>query len=136
MLREKYEKAQTFQSYGFFLTHFTWNISPSIHKPWMNSHITEQVWENTGNSQVLLYPTDLKLMKTHAIPSVWECTNSHNLEIFCGKPYHSQVVGFWRNLGIFVWVHGKQMGIPTYFPFMDQERFFMCIHTFLKTWEK
>ena len=105
MLREKYEKAQTFQSYGFFLTHFTWNINPSIHKPWMNSHITEQVWENTGNS--LLYPTDLELMKTHAIPNVWECTNSHNMEIFCGKPYHSQVVGFWRNLGIFVWVHGR-----------------------------
>ena len=42
----------------------------TIPKPWVNSHITEQVWENTGNSQVFLFLTDLELLKTHAIPSV------------------------------------------------------------------
>ena len=25
---------------------------------------------------------------------VWERTNSHKMEIFCGKPYHSEAVGF------------------------------------------
>ena len=33
-------------------------------------------------------------MKSNATPNVWESTNSHEMETFCGKPYHSQVVGF------------------------------------------
>ena len=51
----------------------------------MNSHITEQIWGNTGNSQVLLYLIDLELMKTHVISDVWKCTNSLHMEIFCRK---------------------------------------------------
>ena len=38
----------------------------------IESRITEQVWENTDNFHVLLYLTDLGLMKTHAITSVWD----------------------------------------------------------------
>ena len=53
----------------------------------------EQVWESTGNFRVLVFLTDFELVRTHTIPNVWECTNSHNMEIFCGKPYHSQAVG-------------------------------------------
>ena len=34
-----------------------------------NSHITEQVWENTDNSQVLLYLIDLALVGTMPAPS-------------------------------------------------------------------
>ena len=60
--------------------------------------------ETTPSSALL---TDLELMKTHAIPNVWECPNSHNMEIFCGKPYHSQAVGFGRNLRIFYPFHWK-----------------------------
>lgn len=44
------------------------------------------------------YLSDLELMKTL---NVWESKNSHNLEMFCGKPYHFQVVVFWGNMGIF-----------------------------------
>ena len=39
-------------------------------------------------------PRNLELMITHAIANVWECANSHKMEIFCAKPYHSQAVGF------------------------------------------
>ena len=38
------------------------------------------------------------LFRAHAIPNVRECTNSHNMEIFFGKPCHSQALNFWRNL--------------------------------------
>ena len=41
-----------------------------------------------------LLPYILRVMRTHAIPNVWKCANSHKMEIFCGKPYHSQAVGF------------------------------------------
>ena len=34
-------------------------------------------------------------------PNVWKYTNFHNMEIFCGKSYHSQTVRFSENLGIF-----------------------------------
>ena len=68
---------------------------------WVNSHVTEKVWENTGNFQVPLYLTDLELMKTYVIAYVWECTNSRNMEIFCGKSYRSEAVGFWKHLRFF-----------------------------------
>ena len=76
------------------------------------------------------------LMKTHPVSNVWECTNSYKMEIFCGKPYHSQAAGFWRNLGVFFPVHGKKVGVPKSFPFIDLERLFLCIYTIPKTWEK
>ena len=81
------------------VTYFTWIRNPYNSRPAgkANSHIMEQVWENTDNSLVLLYFTDLGLMKTHVILTVWECTNSHNMEVFCWKPYHSEAVGFWGN---------------------------------------
>ena len=59
----------------------------------MNLHSTGKRWENTEVSHILRYLTDLELMRAHAIPNAWECTNSHKMEIFCGKPYHSQTVG-------------------------------------------
>ena len=59
----------------------------------LNSSLTEQVWKNTDNTGVLVFLTDFELVGTHAIPSVWKCTNSHNMEIFYGKPYHSQAAG-------------------------------------------
>ena len=60
----------------------------------VNLHSTGKVWENTEISHIVRYLADLELMRTHSIPNVWECTNSHKMEIFCGKPYHSQAVGF------------------------------------------
>ena len=60
----------------------------------VNLHSTGKVWENTEISHSVRYLADLELMRTHSIPNVWECTNSHKMEIFCGKPYHSQAVGF------------------------------------------
>ena len=36
-------------------------------------------------------------METHAITNACECANSHAMEIFSGKPYHSQAVGLWGN---------------------------------------
>ena len=52
MLRENYEKTQAFQSYGF-LTYFTRSGNPYNCQTmgWVNSYITEQVWENTDNFQ-------------------------------------------------------------------------------------
>ena len=46
---------------------------------------------------ILRYLADLDLMRTHAIPNVWECSNSQKMEIFCGKPYYTQGVGFSGN---------------------------------------
>ena len=60
----------------------------------VNLHSTGKVLENTEISHILRYLADLELMRTHAISNVWECANSHKMEIFCGKPYHSQAVGF------------------------------------------
>ena len=42
----------------------------------------------------LHYLADLELMRTHVIPNVWECANSHKMEIFRVKPYNSQTVSF------------------------------------------
>ena len=53
-----------------------------------------KVWENTEISHILRYLGYLELMRTHAILNVWECANSHRMEIFRGKPHHSQAVGF------------------------------------------
>ena len=61
---------------------------------------TGKVWENTEVSQILYYLTDLELMTTHAIPNVWECAISHNMEKFCRKSYHSQAVVFLTKLEV------------------------------------
>ena len=34
-------------------------------------------------------------LNAHKLNSACECTNSYKMEIFCGKPQHSQAVGFW-----------------------------------------
>ena len=46
------------------------------------------------NSQVSLNLTYLELVETHGIPNAWECANSHDIEIFCGKTYYSQAMDF------------------------------------------
>ena len=80
------------------IKYLAWTTNPcNFRNMGVNSHIMEKALENTNNSQVLLYLTGLKLMKTHVIQNVWECMNSHNIRIFCGKPNHSQGDGFWRN---------------------------------------
>ena len=53
-----------------------------------------KVWENTEISHILRYPADLELIRTYATPNARECTNSRKMEKLCGKPYHSQAVGF------------------------------------------
>ena len=95
-LKNEISEKQTFQNYELL------NISREVEiyrilKPWYeNSLITEWVWENKDNSQVLLYLKNLKLVGNPVIPNVWECTNSHNMEIFCrnsmllGNSDHSQ----------------------------------------------
>ena len=55
---------------------------------------TEKLWENTEVSHILCCLANLELMRTHAIPNVWECTNSHKMDIFCGQSNHFQAVGF------------------------------------------
>ena len=67
---------------------------PKIFEKLQNLHSTGKVRENTEIPHSLHYLPDLKLMRTHGTPNVCECTNSHKMEIFCGKPYHSQAVGF------------------------------------------
>ena len=96
IVREKYGKTQTFQSNGF-LKYFGRSRNPynSQNMGKLNLHCTGKVRENTKISHSLRYLADLELMRTHGIPNVCECTNSHEKEIFCGKPYHSQAVGFW-----------------------------------------
>ena len=98
IVREKYGKTQTFQSNGF-LKYFGWSRNPynSQNMGKVNLHSTGKVRENTEISHSLRYLADLEFMRTHGIPNVCECTNSHKMEIFCGKPYHSQAVGFWGN---------------------------------------
>ena len=95
IVREKYGKTQTFQIYGF-LKYFGLSRTPynSQNMGKVNLLSTGKVWENTEISHILRYLAYLELMRTHAIPNVWECANSHKMEIFCGKPYHSQAVGF------------------------------------------
>ena len=69
---------------------------PKIWEQWIY-FITGKVWENTEIFHTLRYLADVELMRTHAIPNVWECTNSDKMDIFFGKPYHSEAVGFWGN---------------------------------------
>ena len=65
-------------------------------------HTIPEIWEKwiyikrkkTEISHSLSYLADLEFMRTHEIPNVCECTNSHKMQIFWGKPYHSQAVGF------------------------------------------
>ena len=104
-----YGKKQTFQNYEV-PKYFTWsrNQYNSQTTRWVNSHITELVWENRDNSQVLFYLTDLLLTGTHAITNAWECANCYSTKISCGKTYHSQAVRFWD-----------------FFLYMDLERFFL-----------
>ena len=68
---------------------------PKIWEKWI--YLVRGKYEKTGISHIFRYFADLELMWTHAIPNVWECTNSHKMEIFCGKPYHFKDVGFWGN---------------------------------------
>ena len=55
---------------------------------------TGKAWENTEISHIFRSLAYYELVRTHAIPNVWTCANSHKMEILCGKPYHSQAVGF------------------------------------------
>ena len=93
---EKHGKTQTFQIYGF-LKYFRWSKNPYNSQNMGKNNLlsTGKVWENIEVSHILCYFTNLELMRTHAILNVWECTNSHKMEIFCGKPYHSIAVGVW-----------------------------------------
>ena len=98
IVREKYGKTQTFQSNGF-LKYFGWSRNPynSQNMGNVNLHSTRKVRENTEIYHNLRYLADLDLMRTHGIPNICECTNSHKMKIFCRKPYHSQAVGFRGN---------------------------------------
>ena len=91
-----WEKKQTFQSNGF-LKCFGRSRNPynSQNMGKVDLHSTGKVRENTEISHSLCYLSDLEFMRNHGIPNVCKCTNSHKMEIFCGRPYHSQAVGFW-----------------------------------------
>ena len=98
IVREKYGKTQTFQSNGF-LEYFGWSRNPYNFQNTgkMNLRSRGKVREKTEISHSLHYLINLELMRTHGIPNACECTNPHKMEIFCGKPYHFQAVGFWGN---------------------------------------
>ena len=53
IVREEYEKTQTFQIYGF-LKYFGWSRNPynSQNMGKVNFHSTEKVWENTNISNI------------------------------------------------------------------------------------
>ena len=72
-----------------------WEFSMKQKSKWIS--LVREKYGNTEISLILRYLVHLQLMRTHAIPNVWECTNSHKMEIFCEKQYHSQAVGFWGN---------------------------------------
>ena len=93
--QEHGKKTKHYEVTGFF--GWSWNPCNSRNIGKVNLLNTGKVWENTKISHVLRCLADLELMRTNAIPNVWECINSHKMEIFCGKPYHSQAVGFWEN---------------------------------------
>ena len=88
-------KKQTYQSNGF-LNYFGRRVNScnSQNMGKLNLHSTGKVRKNTEISHSLRYLADLEFMRTHGIPDVCECTNSHKMEVFCGKPYHSHAVGF------------------------------------------
>ena len=80
--------------------YFMWSKNPynSQTTGRVNYHIMEQAWENTDNSQVLLYLTDLELVGTHASHNVWKCANFHNIEIVQWKVISFPGCGFLRKL--------------------------------------
>ena len=98
IVREKHGKIQTFHFYRF-LKSFGWSRNPynSQNMEKVNLHSTRKVSENTEIFHIPCYLEDFELMRTHTIPDLWECTNSHKMEIFSGQSYHSQTVGFWGN---------------------------------------
>ena len=57
-------------------------------------YLVREKYGKTEISHILRNLAYLELTRTHAIPNVWEYANSHKTEIFWGKPYHSQTVGF------------------------------------------
>ena len=69
----------------------------------MNVHKTEKVRENTEISHSVRYLSDLDFIRTHGIPNVCECTNSHEKEVYSGK-YHILIsfpcYGFFRQLEV------------------------------------
>ena len=80
MEKQKYSKIMSFLN-------ISWSRLPYNSRSigWVNSHITEQMWKAQDNSQLLPFLTDFELMENCATPNVSECTNSHNIEIFCKK---------------------------------------------------
>ena len=78
--QEKYGKKQTFESYDF-LKYFRWSRNPynSQNMGKVNLHSTVKVWENIEISHILRYLADLTLMRTHATPNIWECTQNENI---------------------------------------------------------
>ena len=113
-----YEKTNIVQVY-VFLTYFTWsrNRYKSQKMGWVNSHITEQVGQNTDK-----FCSTLEILH-----DVWECSNSRNMEIFCGKSYRSQAVDFWRNFRFSPHFMENRWEYPS-LPLMEMERFFLLIH--------
>ena len=67
-------------------------------------------------------------MKTHETLGVWECTISHNMEIFCEKPDRSKPVGFRKQLKMLFSTSWEIDG--------NIHIFLLLIHTIPKTWEK
>ena len=121
ILREKYGKTLTFKNFGF-LKYFVRSRNPynfqnmvwicyifhvkqkSIQVP--NDGMSEFPYYRTSmgkhrNSQLLLYLTDLELMKTHAIPNVWECENFHNMVNILLKTISFAGCGFLKKFEIF-----------------------------------
>ena len=99
-VREK-NKHSKVMGFSTILSEVEIHTITKIWKKWIpiarekNLHSTGKVRENTEISHSLCYLSDLEFMRNHGIPNVCKCTNSHKMEIFCGRPYHSQAVGFW-----------------------------------------
>ena len=112
IVREKYGKTQTFQSYGF-LTYFMCGIntcnSQNMRK--VNSHSKEKIWENMNISKLRVSGIFLLEAEIHAVPKHWKSEFP---------------------------LYGKSMGKDKHFKFMGFLKILdeAEIHTIPKTWEK
>ena len=93
IVREKYEKTQTFQIYGF-LKYFGWNRNPKDSKNMgkVNSHNIGKVWEKTniqkygffkyfGWSRNPYNSQNMGKVNSHCKGKSWEKTNISNLRV-------------------------------------------------------
>ena len=100
IVREKHGKTQTFQIYVFLKKLKSVHLTKYRKRDLLS---TGTVWGKHRDFPYSSLPRRFRVDRTHAIPSVWKCANSHKMKIFCTKPYHSQAVGEIRSYYEILW---------------------------------